>query len=87
MMDTKIKQDQICIGKNIREIRISKGMGQTELVRKIQLRGITMTRETLVKIERGVQHIYQSWRKAPAFRHGDISQTLLPRKEILRALH
>ena len=31
MMDTKIKQDQICIGKNIREIRISKGMGQTEL--------------------------------------------------------
>ena len=34
MMDTKIKQDQICIGKNIREIRISKGMGQTELVRR-----------------------------------------------------
>lgn len=64
MMDTKIKQDQICIGKNIREIRISKGMGQTELVRKIQLRGITMTRETLVKIERGVQHIYATQLKA-----------------------
>ena len=61
MMDTKIKQDQICIGKNIREIRISKG---TELVRKIQLRGITMTRETLVKIERGVQHIYATQLKA-----------------------
>nr|DAQ45469.1 MAG TPA: hypothetical protein [Caudoviricetes sp.] len=30
---------------------------------------------------------YQSWRKAPAFRHGDISHTLLPRKEILRGLH
>ena len=59
MMDTKIKQDQICIGKNIREIRISKGMGQTELVR-----GITMTRETLVKIERGVQHIYATQLKA-----------------------
>ena len=58
------KQDQICIGKNIREIRISKGMGQTELVRKIQLRGITMTRETLVKIERGVQHIYATQLKA-----------------------
>ena len=27
---------------------------------------------------------YQSWRKAPAFRHGDISHTLLPRKEILQ---
>lgn len=64
MMDTEIKQDQICIGKNIREIRISKGMGQTELVRKIQLRGITMTRETLVKIERGVQHIYATQLKA-----------------------
>ena len=31
--------------------------------------------------------LYQSWRKAPAFRHGDISHTLLPRKEILRGLH
>ena len=30
---------------------------------------------------------YQSWRKAPAFRHGDITHTLLPRKEILRGLH
>lgn len=30
---------------------------------------------------------YKSWRKAPAFRHGDISHTLLPRKEILRGLH
>ena len=39
-------------------------MGQTELVRKIQLRGITMTRETLVKIERGVQHIYATRLKA-----------------------
>lgn len=33
------------------------------------------------------QPFYQSWRKAPAFRHGDISHTLLPRKEILRGLH
>ena len=48
----------------VMEIRISKGMGQTELVRKIQLRGITMTRETLVKIERGVQHIYATQLKA-----------------------
>ena len=35
----------------------------------------------------GDMTIYQSWRKAPAFRHGDISHTLLPRKEILRGLH
>ena len=45
------------IGKNIRHIRIQKNMGQTELVRKLQLNGIGITRETLVKIERGIQHI------------------------------
>lgn len=54
----KIKQDASgSIGKNIREIRLSKGIGQTELVRKVQLLGVPLTRETLVKIERGIQHI------------------------------
>lgn len=53
----KIKQDEIFIGKNIRRIRLEHGIGQTELVRKLQLNGVEMTRETLVKIERGVQHI------------------------------
>ena len=58
MMEQKIKQDSyIPIGKNIRRIRKSKGMGQTELVRRLQLQGIEMTRETLVKIERGIQHL------------------------------
>ena len=56
-MGQKIKQDVIHIGQNIREIRLSRGIGQTELVRKLQLDGIEMTRETLVKIERGIQHI------------------------------
>lgn len=58
MVNQKIKQD--CngnIGKNIREIRLSRGIGQTELVRKVQLLGVPLTRETLVKIERGIQHI------------------------------
>ena len=32
-------------------------MGQTELVRELQLRKIAITRETLVKIEGGRQHI------------------------------
>lgn len=54
----KIKQDEIHIGRNIREIRLKKGTGQTELVRRLQLSNIAMTRETLVKIERGIQHIY-----------------------------
>lgn len=58
MINQKIKQD--CngnIGKNIRKIRLSRGLGQTELVRKVQLLGVPLTRETLVKIERGIQHI------------------------------
>ena len=53
----KIKQDEIHIGQNIRRIRLEKGMGQTELVRRLQLEGVSMTRETLVKIERETQHI------------------------------
>lgn len=53
----KIKQDEIHIGQNIRRIRLEKGIGQTELVRLLQLQGVAITRETLVKIERGTQHI------------------------------
>ena len=57
MEGQKIKQDEIHIGQNIRRIRLEKGVGQTELVRRRQLEGISMTRETLVKIERETQHI------------------------------
>lgn len=64
MVEQKIKQDQINIGKNIREIRLQQGIGQTELVRELQLKNINMTRETLVKIERGIQHIYASQLRA-----------------------
>lgn len=32
-------------------------MGQTELVSLMQLRDVEITREALVKIERGIQHI------------------------------
>ena len=56
-MEQKIKQTGINIGGNIRRIRKEKGIGQTELVRMLQLQGLNMTRETLVKIERGIQHI------------------------------
>ena len=56
-MEQKIKQDEIAIGKNIRRLRLQQGLGQTELVRILQLQGVDMTRETLVKIERGIQHI------------------------------
>lgn len=57
MAEQKIKQDQIHIGQNIRAIRKAAKIGQTELVRILQLNGIEMTRETLVKIEREIQHI------------------------------
>ena len=60
MNTQKIKQDKIHIGENIRRIRLAKGIGQTELVRLLQLDGIEMTRETLVKIERGIQHIQET---------------------------
>ena len=58
MDSQKIKQDdKIHIGANIREVRLSRKMGQTELAGQVQLMGVDMTRETLVKIERGTQHI------------------------------
>ena len=57
MVEQKIKQDEIHIGKNIRAIRKAKGIGQTQLVGMLQIANIPMTRETLVKIERETQHI------------------------------
>ena len=65
MENQKIKNDaNNTIGKNIREARLRAEMGQTELVSKLQLLDIKMTRETLVKIERGVQHIQLEQLKA-----------------------
>lgn len=60
MEEQKIKQDEIKIGANIRRIRKEKGLGQTETVRMLQLQGVNMTREALVKIERGIQHVAAS---------------------------
>lgn len=55
-LQQKIKQD-IKIGCNIRKIRKAKNIGQTEFVHLLQLHGCDITRESLVKIERCVQHI------------------------------
>lgn len=63
MSEQKIKQD-IKIGENIRRIRKSQKIGQTELAGLVQLEGAEMTRETLVKIERGIQHIQVSQLRA-----------------------
>ncbi len=64
MSDSKIKHDNSDIGKNIRQARKNASMGQTEMAVKLQLMGVDMTREALVKIERGKQHIYASQLKA-----------------------
>lgn len=56
-MEQKIKQDTVRIGENIRRIRKERNIGQTELVTMMQLKNVSITRETLVKIERGTQHI------------------------------
>ena len=63
-MEQKIKQDSICIGQNIRRIRKQNNIKQVEMVIKLQLAGMNITREALVKIERGIQHIYASQLKA-----------------------
>ena len=58
MNNEKIKSDNgNTIGNNIRRIRKKQGLGQTELVRRLQLLDVDMTRESLVKIERGIQHV------------------------------
>ena len=59
MGEQKIKQD-IQIGTNIRKIRKERGVRPKELVRLLQLEGGEITRESLVKIERGTQHIKAS---------------------------
>ncbi len=63
-MEQKIKQDEIQIGKNIKRIRKEKRIKQVDVVRELQLSGFPVTREALVKIERGIQHIYASQLKA-----------------------
>ena len=64
MNEQKIKGDSIFIGANIKRIRKEKKIKQIDLVREMQLRDIDITRESLVKIERGIQHIYASQLKA-----------------------
>ena len=41
-----------------------KNIGQTELVALMQFKNVQITRETLIKIERGVQHVKATQLKA-----------------------
>ncbi|TFI73010.1 transcriptional regulator [Carnobacterium divergens] len=53
----KIVDPENIIDSNIRCIRIEKVIGQIDLVKQLQLNDVEITRETLVKIESGRQHI------------------------------
>ena len=46
------------MGHNIRRIRKEKGIKQTELAALLQLENVVMTREALVKIERGKHELH-----------------------------
>lgn len=63
MKEQKIKQDGIQIGKNIKKLRLEKRLKPHVIVKKVQLLGVNITRESLGKIERGEQHIFaeQLW--------------------------
>ncbi len=57
MREEKLIDPENIIGSNIRRLRLEKKLGQTELINQLQLKNIDITRETLVKIEGGRQHI------------------------------
>lgn len=63
--DTYIKNDtDVSVGSNIKRIREEKHMKPSELVREINLLGVSMTIFSLSKIEANTQHIRASQLKA-----------------------
>lgn len=60
-MNQKIKQDEIIqLGNNIRDIRLEKKIKQEEMVAKLQVKGISISRTGYTKIELGRRHIEAS---------------------------
>lgn len=55
-----VKNDDINIGYNIKRIRTSKKMKQKELLERMQLKGLNISREILSQIERGKHHVTAS---------------------------
>ncbi len=61
----RIHQDEkIHIGANIRRIRKERKISQKEMAEQLQLRRIPISRETYVKLERGIRNIGASELKA-----------------------
>ena len=74
------------IGRNIRRLRKTQKIRQTEMVARLQVYHIRITREAFVKIERGQQHIKLSQlrgiRRALGVSYEDILDQ--PREETMR---
>lgn len=63
--DVYVKNDEIIkIGSNIKRLRTAAGMKPGELVREVNLRGVSMTIFSLSKIEANTQHIRASQMRA-----------------------
>ena len=57
----KLLQDKnVYIGKNLKWLRLEKGMSQMDMVTKIQLYGRNMSRANYAHIEQGIRNIYVS---------------------------
>ena len=52
-----VQDEKIHIGSNIRRIRKARRISQKEMAEKMQLRKIPISRETYVKLERGIRNI------------------------------
>lgn len=55
-IDRVIQVNDICIGKNIRKFREKKQIKQTEMVIKLQLKGIDISTFSYNRIEKGTQN-------------------------------
>jgi len=58
-MEQKINQD-LFIGKNIKDARVAAGLSQEQLSAKLQTLGCDISRGTLAKIEVGIRHLKTS---------------------------
>lgn len=53
----KLKQSTMCIGQNLKMIRLQAGYSQTQLVTKLQLAGINISLDIYKKIEQNKYNI------------------------------
>lgn len=57
---TKIKSDNISLGKNIKHFRTMRGYSQAYMVKELQLRGCNTSKQSFSKYEQDIAHIFAS---------------------------